>query len=115
LPPLRHLLAFGTLDPEVTLAVRATADDEVAARNLADIVRGFVALLALAQQKPALAGLAQAVVVEARGRETRLDCRLTEGQAEGLVQLVAPGPKPAPAAPPPPEAGRGALVPTGKP
>jgi hypothetical protein len=95
LPALRHLLVWGTLEPQVSLDVIATAADDLAARNLADMVRGFVALMAFqAQQRPALAGLAQAVAVEVQGREVRLRCRLTQEQTAALLASAAAGARP---------------------
>jgi hypothetical protein len=64
LPPLRSLIVAGDLDPDVSLQIIGTAADEAAARNLADVVRGLVALAALqAAQKPELKQLTSAINV----------------------------------------------------
>src|SRR5262249_55635265 len=64
LPALKSLVVTGDLDPQVTLDVTGEAADEPAAKNLADIVRGFVALATLqANQRPELKQLASAINV----------------------------------------------------
>jgi hypothetical protein len=97
LPSLRHVVASGTLEPQLALDVVAEVGDEAAARSLAEMVRGFVALLALqARQKPAFAGLMQAVALDVRGPAVRLGCRLSQEQAEALVAAASPASRPSP-------------------
>src|SRR5262245_51720620 len=56
-PKLETLSATGDLDPVLSLDVVGGAADAAAASNLADVVRGFVALASLqAAQKPELKG-----------------------------------------------------------
>jgi len=99
LPPVRQLTLSGALEPQLALALTADVGDPAAARNAADMVRGFVSLLALqAQQKPALAGLAQAVTVSVEGGEVRARCHLTHEQVEALLAMGRAN-APAPAAP----------------
>jgi len=64
LPALTGLTVTGDLDPQVSLAITGEARDALAAKNLADVVRGLVAMASLqAQQKPELAQLASAVSI----------------------------------------------------
>src|SRR5262249_15615801 len=64
LPALKSLVVTGDLDPQVSLDLTGDTADEAAAKNLADVVRGFVALASLqASQKPELKQLASAVNV----------------------------------------------------
>jgi len=64
LPALTGLTVTGDLDPQLSLAITGEARDPLAAKNLADVVRGLVAMASLqAQQKPELAQLAAAVSV----------------------------------------------------
>ena len=76
LPALKSVIVTGDLDPEVALDVTGEAADEAAARNLADVVRGFVALASLqAGQKPELKQLASAVSVTTEATRVRVNAR----------------------------------------
>lgn len=76
LPSLKSVIVTGDLDPEVALDVTGEAADEAAARNLADVVRGFVALATLqAGQKPELKQLASAVSVTTEATRVRVNAR----------------------------------------
>jgi hypothetical protein len=76
LPALKSVIVTGDLDPEVALDVTGEALDEAAARNLADVVRGFVALASLqAGQKPELKQLASAVSVTTEQTRVRVNAR----------------------------------------
>jgi len=64
LPALQALTVTGDLDPQLSLNVIGDAKDELAAKNLADVVARFVALMSLqSQQKPELQQLASAFTV----------------------------------------------------
>lgn len=77
LPALQALTVTGDLDPQVSLSVVGEARDEAAARNLADVVRGFVALMSLqAQQKPELSQLASAFTVATESNRVLLSARI---------------------------------------
>lgn len=77
LPALKSLIVTGDLEPQVTLDVTGEAGDEAGARNLADLVRGFVALLSLqAGQKPELKDLASAFSVTSEGTRVHLSGRV---------------------------------------
>ncbi len=85
LPALRSLTVTGDLDPQVSLALTGEAADEPGARNLADVVRGFVALLALqAQQKPELQQLASAVSVATQGNRVMVSARVPYATLDAL-------------------------------
>jgi hypothetical protein len=77
LPALRSLSVTGDLDPQVSMAVTGEAADEPAAKNLADVVRGFVAIVSLqAQQKPELQQLASAVTVATQANQVLVSARI---------------------------------------
>jgi hypothetical protein len=64
LPALKSVVVTGDLDPMVSLAITGDAADEASAKNLADVVRGFVAIMSMqGGQKPELKQLASAVSV----------------------------------------------------
>ncbi|MGE5127806.1 MAG: hypothetical protein ACM3PV_16045, partial [Betaproteobacteria bacterium] len=98
LPALRSITVTGDLDPQVSLAVTGEAADEASAKNLADIVRGGVALLSLqARQKPELEQLAAAVSVATDANKVLISARIPYA----LLDALQPGPKsPAPGAAP---------------
>ena len=61
------------------------AKDELAARNLADVVRGFVALVSLqAQQKPELQQLASAVSVATEQNRVLVSARIPYEMLDAL-------------------------------
>ena len=76
LPPLKTVVVTGDLDPVVSFEVTGEAADDAAAQNLADVVRGFVALATLqASQKPELKQLASAVSVTTDANKVRIAAR----------------------------------------
>ena len=77
LPGLRNLTVSGDVDPMIAVEITGEANDETAAKNLADVVRGFLALAALqANQKPELKELASAVSVTTEAKQVRVNARL---------------------------------------
>jgi hypothetical protein len=77
LPPLQSIVVTGDLEPSLAMEAVGQARDEAAARNLADVVRGFLALAQLqASQKPELQGLASAVSVTTDGLKVQISARL---------------------------------------
>jgi hypothetical protein len=98
LPALKALMVTGELDPVVTLDVTGDAADAASAGQLADIVRGFVALASLqAAQKPELAGLKNAVSVTTDQSSVRLSARLPYEVLEAMQPRKSAGVTPAPA------------------
>ncbi len=98
LPALKALMVTGELDPVVSLDVTGDATDAAGAGQLADIVRGFVALASLqASQKPELKGLQNAVSVTTDQSSVRLSARVPYELLEALQPKKSAGVSPAPA------------------
>lgn len=77
LPGLKNLTVAGDMEPMIAIEITGEANDEAAAKNLADVVRGFVALASLqANQKPELKELASAISVTTEARNVRLNARV---------------------------------------
>ncbi len=96
LPALKSLVITGDLDPAIALVVTGDTPDEAAAKNLADIVRGFVALASLqASQRPELKDLAQAISVSTEQSQVHVNARFSYELLEALQ------PKRAAISPPP--------------
>ena len=110
LPALKSLTITGDLDPQVSLSVTGEAADELAAKNLADVVRGFVALMSLqSRQKPELQQLASAVSVATEQNRVLVSARVPYELLDALRAQATPGvAQPAPEAAPKkaPEAGQ---------
>jgi len=95
LPALLSLTVTGDLDPQVSLAIIGQAKDELAAKNLADVVRGFVALMSLqAQQKPELQQLASAVTVATEQSRVLVSARIPYELIDALQAKAKPAPAP---------------------
>jgi hypothetical protein len=87
LPNLQSLLVTGELEGALSLSVTGETTDAAAAKNLADIVRGFAALLQLqAAQKPELQELSSALNVTSEGSRVLLSARLPYELLEKLHQ-----------------------------
>jgi hypothetical protein len=98
LPALKALMVTGELEPVVSVDVTGDAADAAGASQLADIVRGFVALASLqAAQKPELKGLQNAVSVTTEQASVRLSARLPYELLEALQPKKSAGVSPAPA------------------
>jgi hypothetical protein len=88
LPALRSLTVTGELEPLVSVSITGEASDAAGATNLADVVRGFVALAALqAGQKPELKALASAITVATEENRVLVNARIPY---ETLDALHAP-------------------------
>ena len=97
LPALKSLTVTGDLDPQVSLSITGDAADELAAKNLADVVRGFVALMSLqAQQKPELQRLASAVTVATEQNRVLVSARVPYELLDALRPKAKPAPEAAP-------------------
>jgi hypothetical protein len=98
LPALKSLTVTGDLDPQVSISVTGDAADELSAKNLADVVRGFVALMSLqARQKPELQQLASAVTVATEQNRVLVSARVPYEMLDAL-KATAKGAAEAPAA-----------------
>jgi hypothetical protein len=95
IPNLSGVAASGDLDPDVKVNVQADALDAPSAKNLADVIRGLLALAVMqAGQKPALQGLATAVNVTSDQNKVVVSARLPYELLDALVASV-PAQKPA--------------------
>ena len=93
LPALKTLTVTGDLDPVVSVDVTGGASDEAAAKNLADIVRGFVALAVLqANQRPELKSLASAVSVTTETNQVHVTARFPYELLDALEPKAPPTP-----------------------
>jgi len=100
LPGLNNLVVTGDLDPDVALQIVGEAKDEAAAKSLADLVRGFVALATLqAEQKPELKAFATAVGVTTEASTVRVSARLPYSLLDSLAPKKAAAISVTPAAP----------------
>ena len=94
LPGLKALTARGDLDPVISVEVVGEAADEAAAKNLADVVRGLVALASLqASQKPELKDLASAVSVTTDAHQVRVNARLPYELLDSLTSKARRAPE----------------------
>lgn len=97
LPPLKTVVVTGDLDPIVSFEATGEAADGAAAQNLADVVRGFVALASLqASQKPELKQLASGVSITTDANKVRIAARfpyevLDSLRARKAARAVEPG------------------------
>jgi hypothetical protein len=86
-PPLKSVVVTGDLDPVLAVDVTGEAADETAAKNLADVVRGMVALASLqAGQKPELKELASAISVSTEASKVRITGRFEYEALDALRQ-----------------------------
>jgi hypothetical protein len=77
LPPVKSVVVTGELDPVLAIELTGEAVDAKAAQNLADVVRGFVALASLqANQKPELKELASAISVATEATRVHVNLRV---------------------------------------
>jgi hypothetical protein len=100
LPALLGVTVTGDLDPQVSLAVTGEARDAAAAKNLADVVRGLVAMASLqAAQKPELQQLASAVSVATEENRVLVSARIPYETLDALQPKRPQAVQSAPAAP----------------
>ena len=96
LPSLKSVVVTGDLEPVVSVAITGDATDEPSAKNLADVVRGFVAIMSMqAGQRPEFKQLASAVSVTTEASRVQVNARIPYELIEALA------PKHAAAAEPP--------------
>lgn len=97
LPPVKSVVITGELDPVLAIELTGEATDAKAAQNLADVVRGFVALASLqGNQKPELRELASAISVATEATRVHVNLRVPYE----LLDSLAPKRPVATAAPP---------------
>jgi hypothetical protein len=85
LPNLQSLLVTGELESAVSLSVTGETTDEAAAKNLADVVRGFAALVQLqAAQKPEWKELGSAINISTEANKVLLSARFSYDLLDAL-------------------------------
>jgi hypothetical protein len=95
LPALQGVIVTGDLDPLVALSITGDASDEAAAKNLADIVRGFVAMASMqGAQKPELKQLASAISVSTEATHVQVNARFPYELLEALHPAKAAAAQP---------------------
>jgi len=98
LPALQSVVVTGDLDPVVSVAITGDATDEPSAKNLADVVRGFVAIMSMqAGQKPELKQLASAVSVTTETNHVLVNARIPYELIDALAPKRAATAEPPPA------------------
>jgi len=76
LPSLQNVMVVGELDPVVSVQITGETADAAAAQNLADVVRGFVALANMQAQKPELKQLAAGLTVTTETTKVHVNARI---------------------------------------
>ena len=90
LPNVKEVVAYGHLDPEVGMTVTAEAADAKSATKIADVVRGFSAMLSLqAGQKPELAQIADSISVATEQDKVMIKATITHELIESLKKSAA--------------------------
>ena len=90
LPSVKEVVAYGHLDPEVGLTATAEAADSKAATKIADVVRGFSAMLSLQSgQKPELAQIADSISVATEQDKVMIKATITHELIESLKKSAA--------------------------
>jgi hypothetical protein len=85
LPSVKQVVAYGHLDPEVGMTATAEAADEKSATKIADVLRGFSAMLSLqAGQKAELAQIADSISVATEADKVHLKATITHELLESL-------------------------------
>ncbi|MGB2717946.1 MAG: hypothetical protein WBC51_27415 [Vicinamibacterales bacterium] len=92
IPPVKWFAAAGHINGGVSALIRAEANDDQAAENLRDVVRGFLALGRLQSQgDPRIAAIANSMQLEGSGKTVQLSFTVP---AE-VIELVLPKRQPA--------------------
>jgi hypothetical protein len=87
LPPINWLAASGRIDSGLHGLVRAEAQDEQSARDLRDVVQGFLSLARLqGSRDPAYKGMLDSVMLNAQGKSVSLSFDLTPAVLDSLSQ-----------------------------
>jgi hypothetical protein len=91
LPSVKNVVAYGHLDPEVGMTAVAEALDEKSATKIADVVRGFSAMLSLqAGQKAELAQIADSISVATEAEKVHIKATITHELIESLKKTMGP-------------------------
>jgi hypothetical protein len=85
LPPINWLAASGRIDSGLHGLVRAEAQDEQSAKDLRDVVQGFLSLAKLqGSRDPAYKGMLDSVMLNAQGKSVSLSFDLTPSVLDAL-------------------------------
>ena len=85
IPAVKQVVAYGHLDPEVGLTATAEAADAKSATKIADVLRGFSAMLSLqAAQKAELAQIADSISVATEDEKVHVKATFTHELLESL-------------------------------
>ena len=85
LPAVKQIVAYGHLDPEVGMTATAEAADAKSATKIADVLRGFSAMLSLqAGQKPEFAQIADSISVATEDDKVHVKATITHELIESL-------------------------------
>lgn len=96
IPPVKWFAAAGHINGGISALLRAEANDDQAAENLRDVVRGFLALGRLQSQgDPRIAAIASSMQLEGTGKTVQL----TFAVPAEVIELVLPKKAQAPAQP----------------
>jgi hypothetical protein len=92
LPAIKQVVAYGHLDPEVGMTATAEAADAKSAAKIADVLRGFSAMLSLqAGQKAELAQIADSISVATEDDKVHVKATITHDLIDSLRKSVGPG------------------------
>jgi hypothetical protein len=95
LPALKGLTITGDLEPLVTINATGITADAAAAGNLADVLRGLAALLAIqSSQKPELKQLASALSITTENERVHLNGRFSYELLDAMTGRTAPQEQP---------------------
>jgi len=85
LPNIKEVVAFGHVDPELGVTATAEASDAKSATKIADVLRGFSAMLSLqASQKAELAQIADSISVATEDDKVHVKATITHELIESL-------------------------------
>lgn len=91
LPSVKQVVAYGHLDPEVGMTATAEATDAKSATKIADVLRGFSAMLSLqAGQKAELAQIADSISVATEDDKVHVKATITHELIESLKKSMGP-------------------------
>ncbi len=91
LPAIKQVVAYGHLDPEVGMTATAEAADAKSATKIADVLRGFSAMLSLqAGQKAELAQIADSISVATEDDKVHVKATITHELLESLKKSAGP-------------------------
>jgi len=91
LPSVKQVVAYGHLDPEIGVTATAEAADSKSATKIADVLRGFSAMLSLqAGQKAELAEIADSISVATEDDKVHVKATITHELLDSLKKSVGP-------------------------